>query len=256
MIDKKVLLQRFGEDNLSSVQNLYDKYELAYNKDIPVFGNEFYPPNIWSYFENEVSTRDFKIVSFGYFEESERRMISFNNSYDIPFPLKVIKIENKSKFNNLSHRDYLGAILALGIKRTKIGDLLVKENICYFTICEEVEDYISNGINNLFKFPVEVTVLDEGSIPPSIQFKEEIILIQSLRLDSIVCKLTKISRGKAQSLIEEGKVLLNYSKTKDKSNEVKQDDRITIRGTGKFIIGGIIGNSKSGKFKISIFKYT
>ena len=86
-------------------------------------------------------------------------------------------------------------------------------------------------------------------------FKQEIILVQSLRLDSIVSKLIRISRNKAQTIIEEGMVLLDYNKVKDKSKEVKIEERITIKGHGKYILDEIIGNSKSGKFKVLVKKY-
>lgn len=255
-MDKKKLLLNFGDEERNEVLNLFEKYELALNKDIPVFGNNFYSPNVWTFFENHFSKKDFKIVHDGFFEECERRMISFNNIYDIPFPYKVIKIENNSKFNNLSHRDYLGAILALGIKRSKIGDLLVKDNCCYVPVCEEIEDFILNNLTNVSKVSCKVNLLEKIEDIPQFEFKEEIILIQSLRIDAIVSKLARISRGKAQALIEEGKVLIDYNRIRDKSNDVVEGTRVTIRGTGKFIISKVVGNSKSGKMKILVKKYT
>lgn len=255
-MDKKDLLKNFGEEDKVEVINLYDKYILAKEKDIPLFGNSFYPPNIWSFFERYMGTKDFKISSYGFFEEAERRMISFNNIYDIDYPMKVVKIEIISKFNTPSHRDYLGSILALGIKRNKIGDLIIKDNICYLPICEEIIDFVLGNLESIGRAPCKVILLDEGFIPLAPDFKEEIILVQSLRIDSIVSKLSRLSRAKAQGLIDAGKVLVDYNRVKDKSKEVSMGERITIRGEGKFILGDIIGNSKSGKFKVIIKKYT
>lgn len=255
-MDKKKLLLNFGDEEKNEVLNLYEKYKLALEKDIPVFGSSFYSPNVWTFFENNFARKNFKIVHNGFFNESERRMISFNNMYDIPFPYKVIKIENVSKFNKLSHRDYLGAILALGIKRNKIGDLLVKENCCFVPVCEEIEDFILNNLTNVSNVSCKVKLLEEVEDIPEFEFKEEIILIQSLRIDSVVSKLARISRGKAQALIEEGKVLIDYNKIRNKSSDVVEGTRVTIRGTGKFIISKVVGNSKSGKMKILVKKYT
>lgn len=255
-MDKRKLLHNFGDDYKNEVLNLYEKYELALNKDIPMFGNSFYPPNVWTFFKDNFSTKNFEVVHDGFFEESERRMISFNNNYGIPFPYKVIKIENVSKFNKLNHRDYLGAILSLGINRNKIGDLLVKEEICYVPVCEEIKDFILANLTSVGNVSCKVSLLDEISEIPQYGFKEEIILIQSLRIDSVVSKLAKVSRSKAQTLIEEGKVLINYNRVREKSSDIVEGTRVTIRGIGKFIIAGVIGNSKSGKLKILVKKYT
>ena len=87
-------------------------------------------------------------------------------------------------------------------------------------------------------------------------FEKELILVPSLRIDSVVSKITHLSRAKAQELIDQGKVLVSYAIVKNKSIEVLSDTCITIRGYGKYIIGDVVGNSKSGKVKIIIKKYT
>ena len=255
-MDKKTLLQSFNEEDRLEVLNLYEKYELSYEKDIPLFGNNFYPPNIWKFFEKFTSTNDFKVTSSGFFEDAERRMISFNNIYEIPFPMKILKIVNTSKFTTPSHRDYLGSILGLGIKRNKLGDLIIKSGECYLPVCEEIADYIISNLETVGKSPCKVILLEEDFIPFTPEFKEEIILIPSLRLDSILSKVMKLSRSKAQDVIEAGKVLVDYNTIRDKSKEVLSGERITIRGVGKFILGDIVGNSKSGKYKVIIKKYT
>ena len=85
---------------------------------------------------------------------------------------------------------------------------------------------------------------------------KEVILVSSLRIDGIVSKLANVSRAKAQMMVEQGRILIDYVKVRDKSYEVKEDERITIRGVGKFILGSTIGCSKSGRLKVSIKKYT
>lgn len=254
-MDKKKLLENFGDDEKIEVINLLDKYNLSYNKDITVFGNDFYTPNIWRYFKNNLQNSNCTIEDDGFFKEAERRMIAFNNHYGTPFPYKIIKIENTSKFHTLSHRDYLGSLLALGIKRSKLGDLLVKNNICYVLVCEEIQDFILCNLETIGKVSCKVSVVDNLVDIPEYELEEEVILVQSRRIDSIVSKLARVSRSKAQDMIEEGKVLLDYNKVREKSSELGEDNRVTIRGIGKFIIGNTIGNSKSGKIKIVIKKY-
>ncbi|EKQ56889.1 MAG: hypothetical protein A370_01382 [Clostridium sp. Maddingley MBC34-26] len=253
---KEKIINHFSDDERNEALNLYEKYIICRDKGISSFGKSFYTPNIWTWFEKNLSSNDLKIESNGLFEDAERRMISFNNSYNNPFPMKLIKIENTSKFSKLSHRDFLGGILSLGIERNKIGDLLVDNNTCYVPIHEEIENYIIYNIDRISKVVCNVKVIDDFELLPKVQFKEEIILVSSLRIDGIVSKIINISRSKASEMIEQGLVLINYVKIKDKSYELKGEERITIRGYGKFILGDSIGNSKSGKIKIVIKKYT
>lgn len=250
------ILNYFTDDERDEALNLYERYLLSTNKNITVFGKNFYTPNIWSWFENNLSTKDFKVESNGLFEEAERRMVSFNNVYEIPFPMKLIKIQNTSKFSNLTHRDYLGGVLSLGIERSKIGDFLVDNNACYVPVQEEIESYIMYNIERISKVVCKVESIDNLELLPKHSFKEEVILVSSLRIDGIVSKITNVSRAKAQAMIEQGHVLINYVKIKDKSYELKGEERITIRGFGKFILGNSVGNSKSGRIKIIIKKYT
>jgi RNA-binding protein YlmH len=101
-----------------------------------------------------------------------------------------------------------------------------------------------------------VEAIDNLKLIPKHTFKEEVILVSSVRIDGIVSKIAKTSRTKAQAMIEQGQVLINYVKIKDNSYELKGEERITIRGFGKFIMGNSVGNSKSGRIKIVIKKYT
>lgn len=248
--------KHFTDDERAEALNLYERYLLAKEKNIPMFGKNFYTPNIWTWFEKNLSSKDFEVETDGFFEESERRMISFNNIYKNPFPMKLIKIQNTSKFSNLTHRDFLGGILSLGIERNKIGDLLVDENVCYVPVHEDIENFIIYNIDKIAKVVCIAEVIDNTEILPEVSFKEEIILVSSLRIDGVVSKITNVARSKAVTMIEQGQVLINYVKIKDKSYELKGEERITIRGFGKFIIGNSIGNSKSGKMKMILKKYT
>lgn len=253
---KEIINKQFGDEDKNEVLNLYNKYELAKDKDITIFGCDFYPPNIWRWFEKSFKNSSCKIESNGIFEGAERRMISFNNLYGTSFPMKLLKIENTSKFNQLAHKDFLGGILATGIRRNKIGDLLVKDNVCYVPVHEDIEKFLVLNINKIGNCSCNIKVLEEYELLLQFNFKEEVILVSSLRIDSIVSKLANISRAKAQIMVDQGKVMLDYVRVRDKSYEVKENERVTIRGVGKFIIGTIVGFSKSGKLKINIKKYT
>ena len=144
--------------------------------------------------------------------------------------------------------------MALGIEREKLGDLRVIDDYAIVPIYEEVADYILYELRSVGRAPVSIQEIQEDNLPKS-NFLEGMIIVPSLRLDNIVAKLANISRGKAVEIIDSGKVLIDYSKSIDKSKEIKDGQRITISGVGKFIIGEIVGNTKSGRYKVKINKF-
>ena len=175
MISKDEVLSHFLKDDKPFAVNLYEKYKLAYEKDIPVFGNDFYPPNVWSYFQSNMSSKEFLVQTFGLFDDAERRMISFNNKYNEEAEISCIKISNKSKFRKVNHRDYLGSILSLGIKRNKIGDLIVDNDKCYVAVSIEIRDYIINNLEMVANCPCKVEIVDDISSLPKVEFLEEVL---------------------------------------------------------------------------------
>lgn len=255
MVNKEYILKNFSEDDVNEAIKIYENYKLAFEKDITIFSNSFCPPNIWSFFQENCQNSDFKIVTNGLFEEAERRVIAFNNKYNIDYPIEALQIRNKSNFSNLRHKDYLGAILSLGIDRNKIGDVVVKDDRAYVPVMEDISSYILNNLASIGKSPVEISILYDLVDLPSIDFDEISINVQSLRLDGVVAKLANISRSKAIELLDSSKVLVNYVKSKDKSQELLKGTRLTIRGNGKYIVGDIIGETRSGKQRIIVKKY-
>lgn len=254
MLSKEDILKSFLKEDTEDVIKVYECMTLAYNKGIPTFTKFFCKPNIWLYFTKKFNSNNFLVEAKGAFEECDRRILSFNNIYDIPYPYKILKITNKSKFNKLSHKDYLGSLMALGLEREKLGDLRVIDDFAIVPIYDEVVDYILSSLNSVGKAPISIEEIFEENLPQS-NFLEDIIIVPSLRLDNIVSKLAKVSRGKAIELIDSGRVLIDYSKSIEKSKEIKEGQRITIPGVGKFIIGEIVGNTKSGRYRVKINKF-
>lgn len=255
-MNREEVLKCFDDEEKLEVIQVINKMELAYKKDLCTFSSVFVTPKIWKTLESRFSSKIFSVESYGGFLEAERRILAFNNKYNEEYPLKILKIKANAKFRNIKHKDFLGSIMALGIERNKIGDLIKRDDEAYLAVHDDIKDYILFNLDKVAKCPCSVSEVGLDEEFPEIEFEEEVILVASLRLDNIVCKLTNMSRVKAQEYINLGKVLLDYAKVTDKSKEVKKDDRVTIRGYGKFIVGDVIGNSKSGKFKVIIKKYT
>ena len=104
----------------------------------------------------------------------------------------------------VSHRDYLGSIMALGMEREKFGDLRVYENYAVVPVYEDVVEYVISSLNSVGKSPVSCEVINDTTLS-KVNFLEVIINVSSLRLDSIVSKLSNISRSKALDLINQNK---------------------------------------------------
>ncbi|SKA76964.1 RNA-binding protein YlmH, contains S4-like domain [Clostridium sp. USBA 49] len=255
-MDKKTFLNFINYEDKNILSNIYNKLTLAEKANVPVFINEFYPPNLWKNILNLQDKFNVKIYANGIFEEAERKMLAFFNDIIYSYPINVIKIKNKSKFQKLEHRDYLGAIIGLGIKREKFGDLIIKDDICYGTFCKDISYYVISNLNYVGKCPCTVELVNENEYKNIKANTENLYIITtSLRLDSVVGSLCNISRSKAVSIINNGKVLVDYNEIYEKDKSIELNTVITIRGYGKFKIINIIGSTQKGRLKLQISKY-
>lgn len=252
-MDKKQFLTYFSQDNIEDATRIYDKYKLAMLKGITLYTKEFYTPEVWTSLQ-QLRNEDVSITCDGVFEEAERRLISFNNYGSSPIDL--IKVTVNNKFVTLTHRDFLGSIMSLGVMRNRIGDLIVKDNYCYFPVHEEVASYILTNLVKIRNSTCKCEIVEDFENIPSINYEEKNINVNSLRLDCLVAAISNESRNNACALISGGKVLVNYVVEIEKSKELKLESKLTIRGLGKFIIKDILGNSKSGRLKLKILKYS
>lgn len=253
-MDKLEFLKNFSDEEKDDVIKNYDKFKVAETREIPMFSNEFLTPNIWSVFEEKLKYSGVSVQSFGGFDDSDRRILAFNKGYS-ELPITFVKITNKSNFKDLLHKDYLGALMSLGIKRGKIGDVILADKAAYVSVMKDIVEYILSNLTEVGKSPVEVEEVIEIKDLPSKKFEEFIINISSNRLDNVVGKLTNNSRGKALQLIQSGSVLVNYRIVKSKSLEINDETSITIRGYGKFLVGKNIGTTKSNRNKVVVKKY-
>lgn len=239
----------------ATVSKIYDKMILALKTGKTMYTTEFYPPNIWGKLLNAKSVITSGIFTNGAFEDAERRIITFSEEEPGYYPIKIIEIRNKSKFSALEHKDYLGALMSLGVKREKMGDLLIDGDKCYGAVYEEVYDYIRANLDSIGKSPCEIReVMDKVEIP-KVKFEDKVIISTSYRLDSIVSAVCNLSRNKAVEIIGSGKALVNYTPTFEKDFTVHNGDVLTIRSYGKYRLDETIGNSGSGRLKIIVKKY-
>ena len=160
-------------------------------------------------------------------------------------------------YNSYTHRDYLSGIIKIGINREKVGDILVNEKGADILVLKEVANYIEQNISQLTRFSKAKVIIKElEKLQLVEQLKEEIqIIVPSLRLDNIVSELARTSRNKANELIVQERVLVNYETVTKNSKLLKEKDVITIRGKGKFEFIEQIAETKKKNKILKIYKY-
>ncbi|MBC8062281.1 MAG: RNA-binding protein [Clostridiaceae bacterium] len=255
-MDKKSFVNLFLLEDKNSISNLFDKVILANRTGQTIYLNEFYTPKVWKTLERIQIELGIKVFNYGLFEDSDRRMIAFTEEDELKFPVKILSIKNKSKFSTLKHKDYLGAIMSLGIKREKFGDVVLNTEGCYFPICSDISDYVFINLNTIGNSPCSYEVLDSSiNVNLTRNYEEKVVISSSLRMDCIVSSICNISRSTAVELIDNGKVLLDYIEIKSKEKKVCPESVLTVRGYGKFKVGEEIGTTQKDRIRLLIKKY-
>jgi len=198
---------------------------------------------------------------YGGFEGAERKIAVFGNEkelgYPPEYPVRVVGIDPVSEKygEELSHRDYLGAILALGIDRSLTGDILVTGKHARLLCLNTAVSFLCDNLSEVRHTSVKLTELT-GPIPELQPKLTELRLnVPSERLDCVVAGLTKFSRAKAEELFRKQLVFVNSRITEDGSKKPKPGDVINVRGFGKVIYRGIDGTSKKGRLYVVLDRY-
>lgn len=156
----------------------------------------------------------------------------------------------------LTHRDFLGSILGLGLDREKVGDLLVSPGVCDVLLLKEIEDFLllhleSAGRTRLKVAPVALSALT----PPKVEVKLIRDTVATLRLDAVAASAFSLPRSKAADLISSGRVQLNHRECTKPDRTVAQGDVISCRGMGKAAVKTVGGVSKKGRIIIEVERY-
>lgn len=196
---------------------------------------------------------------YGGYEEAERTALVFLPSYwdekafleeerKSPFLITCLRIYPKAeKFATpMGHRDYLGALLSLGIERERVGDILFTEKEAYVYVLKENADFIKSNLASVSRNPVKIEEVDPLSCPYRPKFLEKRVPVSSLRLDCLLAGAFLISREEAKRQIQAGNATLtSTSPTSDAY--LKEGEHVSLKGKGKFVYLGEDGQSKKGK---------
>ncbi len=196
---------------------------------------------------------------YGGFEHADRVLISVSADYiEVgldDFPISPVTFKFKSMARKLTHRDFLGALMSMGIKREVIGDIVVSDNFAVVFLRSEIADSICRDVLKVGAVGVRGEVGLTVELPNTAEFKEFSGTIASLRFDCVVSQLCGISRSKAATMIVGGICAIDHLVCVDTSKQIKQSQVITVRGVGKFVISECDGLTKKGRVKLSYKKY-
>lgn len=198
--------------------------------------------------------------TYGGYNDSERQMAAFLPDalyYTHFYPIQILTIEplQKKFAESLTHRDYLGAVLNLGIERSKIGDIIVMEQCAYLFVHESLADFICSDLTRIRHTSVVVTKKDAEDFSYTPKYEEITGTVASVRLDSLLSLAFNSSRSKLVALIEGGKVFTNGKLMTTNSYQVKEGDIISVRQMGRFKYNGILSQTKKGRYYVSLYKY-
>ncbi|CDA91506.1 putative uncharacterized protein [Ruminococcus sp. CAG:563] len=200
---------------------------------------------------------------YGGFEDSERRIVIFLPDYadenflsecgDMPIvPLRI----DKDNFSTLSHRDYLGAIMGLGIKREMLGDILIDDKGCTTAAVKSVAKYLCENLISVGRGTVHTHIPESfDTVKIEEKFETKRCFVSSMRSDSVVSSCFSFSRSEAVRRISAGEVYINGVQITKIDFKVPFSSKIVVRGKGKVLITEDDGITKKGRQAFTIKKY-
>ena len=250
-----------SEDKLV-VSKVLDKLFLT-EKTNKVTTTDFLDPHIQSVVAASLKSGNIdNYLFYGGYEGAERAVVIFtpsnmpiNQEPEASGLFKVLRISLMQR-GNITHRDYLGSLMGLGIKREKIGDIVIKDEHCLVIVQNDIADFIRYNLDKVGNIKVELEYADFEDLQAYEQKVKDIrTTVASLRLDSVACAGFGISRSKIADYIRSEKVNLNWETTPSLTKSVKEGDLISIRGKGRVVLQEIGRTTKKDRISIYLKKF-
>ncbi len=240
---------------LSKANDALRLAEIRY--DVKTLG--FLNPSERAYLKDKLFVQGDMVLEFdGGYPEAERTLMVCRPEFaEVDRDEYICMLECSGKFTEkLSHRDYLGSLMGLGINRECIGDILVFEDKTLIFSKPETAEYIIQNLTKIGRTGIKIrrcTIND--SVVPKRKTKEISGTVAGIRLDSVISVATGISRGKSAELIKGGLVTVNWTQTDNVGMSLKEGDVISVRGYGRMCLSKIGGLSGKGRYHITVSRY-
>ena len=250
MDERELLLKRFRELACKS-----------YNSGIYIFTDFLGLAEQSVFNEAKASFSGVKYTAFGGADGAERKIVRFGDEeslgYTEDFPIICIKAEPVSQkyADKLTHRDFLGALMNLGIERSKLGDIPIIDNIGYIFAKEEIAPFIITELKKVKHTDMKLSVID--SVPDGELYKTEKRKIQTVgeRVDAVIAKVFNLSREDAKSLFLKRLVYIDGRLCENSSYIPKRGEIVSARGHGRFIYLGYETTTRKGKLNLEVEVY-
>ena len=254
-MDKKRITAGLEEEDALFLARLCDLADRCTRTGVPLFSG-FCSPRI----QNLAAERlrgEFVLDGYGGYAQAERQMLRFSppDSWEAEYPICAVRAA-AGDGSPLSHRDYLGAALGLGLTRETIGDIVIQDGGAIYFCTPPAEALLEQELKAAGRTPLSCTPIEDvDSLVVECKFETAARTVSSMRLDCVVSAMTGKARDKSAQLIERGFVSVNYEVQTTCAKPVPQDAVVAVRGYGKARIAANDGRSKKGRIHITISKY-
>lgn len=237
------------------MRKIIDKIEIVFNKHMEE-STDFLDPYERSLAKSILNRfTEVNYLENGGISDAERKIINIFPYYldNSIINKKTVGLRITGDLEGLSHKDYLGGILNLGIDRGKVGDILLHDDYTDFIIKEELSDFITLNLDRVGnkKISVEKVNLEELK-PVRLKYKEISRVLSSNRLDSYISACYNLSRKYSTALIKSGRVKVNWENIEKASKEVLKGDMVSLKGYGRSVFHSVEGLTRKDNIKIII----
>ncbi len=187
----------------------------------------------------------------GGYEEAKLKRVFIGSNSNVM--ITKLKLTPKSNFYKLKHQTIKWYLMNMGIQTDLFGDIIECENYFIIVVCDEIVDILLNEVEQINRVNVSLEVY-EGDVTV-MKRDEETGYCSTLRLDNVIARCFKMSRNKAQNVIDAGVVTHNDKIVSKYTIVVNEEDVIKVRGIGKVDISSITQNIKTKRFIVKYFKY-
>nr|WP_177298307.1 YlmH/Sll1252 family protein [uncultured Blautia sp.] len=242
------------------IKRIRELANLSYQRDIVTF-SDFLNLNEQNLVKSQAAHLPGVIMeSFGGYDQAERQMIAFHPDalvFSWEYPVCCLKIQPRAvKFSEtLSHRDYLGTILGLGVERSVIGDILVQEHVAWVFCHKKIADFLIENLCRVRHTTVFAALVEDPQELPAPEFELVSGTCSSIRLDALIAVAFQASRSSMVSFIEGGQVFVNGKLITSNGYEPREGDIVSVRGKGRFLFEGTSGKTRKGRISVRLQKY-
>ena len=195
---------------------------------------------------------------FGGMENTERQMVRFGDEkqfgYAQPYPIVCLCIcPLQEKFaDDFSHRDFLGALMNLGIDRGTVGDIFIDGKKAWVFCTETIAPYIQENLIQVKHTSVRCQIAENPEQMPERKLTDVVLNVAGLRCDNIVAEVYRLSRSQSQTLFRQKKVYVNGKLQENNSSQLKPGDLVSVRGFGRFIFRGEHHTTRKGRLSVGV----